>query len=501
MKSKLLFLFLGLTQLVSAQNFTEVTGTPFAGVMHSSIAFADVDGDNDQDVLITGIHFDWQVGPPGDRIAKLYTNDGSGNFTEVLGTPFEGVEEGSMAFADVDGDNDQDVLITGRSDAGSISKLYTNDGSGNFTEVMNVPFDGVTLSSIAFTDVDGDNDQDVLITGQNSSFAYTSKLYINDGSGNFTQLTNTPFEGVRNSSIAFADVDGDNDQDVFITGDGATNGAPISKLYTNNGLGAFTEVMGTPFVGVTYGAIAFADVDGDNDQDVLITGNLGSNLLGTSKLYTNDGTGTFTEVIGTPFPGLMASEVTFTDVDGDYDQDVLITGGFGSLVMPFTGLYTNDGSGTFTQIMETPFDELRDGSIAFADVDGDNDQDVLLTGTDLMVNYTAKLYTYDAGVLSLSDDLLEEPSRNLTPSTSLDLTLYPNPTTSDNLHVRFHSTEPNSINVRLYDLSGRLIRQQETFAGTGEQSLVLDIATLPAGTYFIRLHNGRESGIARFMVQ
>jgi hypothetical protein len=501
MKPKLFFLFLVFTQIVSAQNFVEVPGTPFTGVMHSSIAFADVDGDNDQDVLLTGITLDWQVGPPGDRITKLYTNDGSGNFTEVLGTPFEGVEEGSMAFADVDGDNDQDVLITGRSDAGSISKLYTNDGSGNFTEVMNMPFDGVTLSSIAFTDVDGDNDQDVLITGQNSSFAYTSKLYINDGSGNFTQLTNTPFEGVRNSSIAFADVDGDNDQDVFITGDGATNGAPISKLYTNDGLGAFTEVMGTPFVGVTYGAIAFADVDGDNDQDVLITGNLGSNLLGTSKLYTNDGTGTFTEVIGTPFPGLMASEVTFTDVDGDYDQDVLITGGFGSLVMPFTGLYTNDGSGTFTQIMGTPFDELRDGSIAFADVDGDNDPDVLLTGTDLMVNYTAKLYTYDAGVLSLSDDLLVDPGQNSPSFTSLNLTPYPNPATSENLQVRFQLTESSRINIRVYDSNGRLMREQQEFAETGEQTLVVDIAALPSGSYFIQLHNGKEAGIAKFIVQ
>jgi hypothetical protein len=111
MKSKLLFLFLAFTQIISAQNFTEVTGTPFTGVAQSSIAFADVDGDNDLDVLITGLNFMGQ--PPGVRISKLYTNDGVGNFTEVFGTPFAGVEEGSIAFADVDGDNDQDVLITG----------------------------------------------------------------------------------------------------------------------------------------------------------------------------------------------------------------------------------------------------------------------------------------------------------------------------------------------------------------------------------------------------
>ncbi len=67
-----------------AQNFTEVTGTPFTGVALSSIAFADVDGDNDQDVLITGLNL-VQQGTPGDRISKLYTNDGAGNFSGSFG--------------------------------------------------------------------------------------------------------------------------------------------------------------------------------------------------------------------------------------------------------------------------------------------------------------------------------------------------------------------------------------------------------------------------------
>lgn len=495
MKPKLLFLFLVFTQIVSAQNFTEVTGTPFAGVQESSIAFADVDGDNDQDVLITGVNL-VQAGTPGDRISKLYTNDGSGNFTEVMGTPFEGVEYGSIAFADVDGDNDQDVLITGRSDAGFSSKLYTNDGSGSFTEVMGTPFQGVNESSIAFVDVDGDNDQDVLISGHEVAspvYVPMSRLYINDGFGNFTEMPDTAFDGVRDASIAFADVDGDGDQDVLITGSGSTNGTGlISKLYTNDGSGNFTEVMGTPFVGVAYGAIAFADVDGDDDQDVFITGNDGSFSGGTSKLYTNDGTGNFTEVMDTPFPGLMGSSIVFTDADGDNDQDILISGGTGSLLLPYTGLYTNDGSGNFTKITGTPFDDLVDGSIAFADVDGDNDQDVLLTGVDLSVNYTAKLYLSDR-VVSSSNDLSVD--------TSLDLTPFPNPATSTNLQVRFHSTERNPISVRVYDLNGRLLSQQQEFAGTGAQTLVVDVATLPAGSYFLQLENGKESGIAKFIVQ
>ena len=133
MKLTSLLILLLLAQLLSAQIFTEVLGTPFDSVNYSSIAFADVNGDGHQDVLITGQKYLRQ--PPG-IITKLYTNDGTGTFTEVLGTPFQAVANGSIAFADVNGDNHQDVLITGdttfSANTVGVAKLYTNDGTGTF---------------------------------------------------------------------------------------------------------------------------------------------------------------------------------------------------------------------------------------------------------------------------------------------------------------------------------------------------------------------------------
>ena len=102
------------------------------------------------------------------------------SFEEITGTPFEGVFAGSVAFADIDNDNDQDVLITGRDDVEITysSKLYLNDGLGNYSIVSNTPFDGVGSSSVEFADIDNDDDLDVLITGQTSSpFQRISKLY------------------------------------------------------------------------------------------------------------------------------------------------------------------------------------------------------------------------------------------------------------------------------------------------------------------------------------
>ncbi|NND07026.1 MAG: VCBS repeat-containing protein [Saprospiraceae bacterium] len=165
----------------------------------------------------------------------------------MSGTPFDGVDKCSIAFADVDGDNDNDVLITGLTKISRISKLYTNDGSGTFTEMSGTPFDGVAFSSIAFADVDGDNDNDLLITGQIGS-AGIAKLFTNDGDGTFVEMTDTPFDGVLFSYIAFADVDGDNDNDLLITGLKRTNTSEtqISKLYTNDGGGEFTYPYAIP---------------------------------------------------------------------------------------------------------------------------------------------------------------------------------------------------------------------------------------------------------------
>ncbi len=366
-------------------NYTEVAGTPFDGVYLSSIAFADIDNDNDQDVLITGENNSNQ------RIAKLYTNDGDGNFTEVTGTPFEGLRTSSIAFADIDNDNDQDVLITGENSSDQrIAKLYTNDGNGNFSEVTGTPFDGVRSGSIAFADIDNDNDQDVLITGENSSDEKIAKLYTNNGSGNYTEVTGIPFDGVRYSFIDFADIDNDNDQDVLITGD---NGSPSAKLYTNSGSGNFSEVTGTPFDGVSGGSVAFADIDNDNDQDVLITGHDGGNSI--AKLYTNDGMGSFIEVTETPFTGIFHSSIAFADIDNDNDQDVLLVGINAYFNQLPAKLYINDGNGKFALVTGSPFDGVSDSSAAFADIDNDNDQDVLITGYNSSFQRTSELYSND----------------------------------------------------------------------------------------------------------
>ncbi|QTE22997.1 FG-GAP-like repeat-containing protein [Polaribacter cellanae] len=337
--------------------FTQVTGTGtgLPNVNAGSVAFGDIDNDGDLDVLITG--YTGSV-----EISKTYTNDGNGNYTEKQS--LIGVSDSSVAFGDIDNDGDLDILLTGYADVTTISKIYTNDGSGNFTETQNLI--GIGNSSVAFGDIDNDGDLDILLTGRVSGGSIISKTYTNDGSGKFTGKQS--LTAVDQGSVAFGDIDNDGDLDILLTGE--TGLAKISKIYTNNGNGIFTEKQSLS--GIISSSLAFGDIDNDGDLDILLSGSLSSGR--TSKTYTNDGNGNFTEKQS--LIGCFYSSVAFGDMDNDGDLDILLTGRSSSGKISKT--YSNDGNGNFTE--KQSLIGVDQGSVAFGDIDNDGDLDILITG-------------------------------------------------------------------------------------------------------------------------
>ena|GEM_PF-4097961 len=323
-------------------HYTLKSGTPFTNVVLGVSAFADIDNDGDQDLLITGSNSSVPT-----RIAKLYTNDGLGNFTLVSGTPFIGVYISDVAFADVDNDNDQDVLIVGKDNSNNkICNLYKNNGIGNYTLATGTPFNAVDSCSIAFADIDGDMDQDVLIAGASSS-GLISELYRNDGSGNYTIVTGTPFPVLLLPKIAFTDIDNDTDLDLFFSGwDGVNN---ILNLYSNDGNGNYTLVTGTPFISVGHASINFADVDTNGTNDVLLSGYNTQSSSRVTKLYTNDGNGNYTLLTGTPFTAIDDCYAAFGDIDNDGDPDLLMCGAING-TLASTALYRNTSCNISTGI-------------------------------------------------------------------------------------------------------------------------------------------------------
>ena len=71
-----------------------------------------------------------------DRIGRLYQNDGAGIFTLVDGMPFEGCQYCSMAFSDIDGDLDNDLLMVGYTPFGHIAKVYIKIREGSYCSLF-----------------------------------------------------------------------------------------------------------------------------------------------------------------------------------------------------------------------------------------------------------------------------------------------------------------------------------------------------------------------------
>ena len=118
-------------QTVSAQTIRyDVPQNPeeFDGVYSGAVAFADIDGDGDLDLVITGEPL------PNKSSTKLYMNDGAGNFTEKKASLIA-VSHGSVAFADIDKDGDADLLLTGVTSSGYYSATRGQQGYHGYIEI------------------------------------------------------------------------------------------------------------------------------------------------------------------------------------------------------------------------------------------------------------------------------------------------------------------------------------------------------------------------------
>lgn len=325
---------------------------------------------------------------------------------EIASNNLPTLSQGATALADVDGDSDLDLFVTGNNLGTYIAKLYLNDGTGIYTESVSNVFEGVSLSSVEFADIDGDNDQDLLYSGFDNAFNRKTKLYINDGLGNFTDDGANTFVGITSGSHAFADVDSDSDLDLILSGEiGATG---YTQLFINDGNGSFSEASNNPFPPLASSAIAFSDIDNDNDLDLLAAGFVAATQTNTTQLYTNDGNGNFSLVANTPFPDVVRGMLKFVDLDGDLDEDLIFSGQFDNANFgSSTQTYTNDGNGNFS--FTNSLINVQNGSIGTTDIDGDGDIDVLIGGLETIgagsFESTFNLYFNDGNGNLLKDDL------------------------------------------------------------------------------------------------
>lgn len=233
-----------------------------------------------------------------DGASYIWANDGNGNFernTDWIDLSINGsLGEGASGnygsvWSDIDSDGDIDLYIakcrqgvTSVTDERRINKLYINDGNGNYTEESVER--GLAIGWQSWTadmqDINNDGHLDVFVTNHD----YQAQLLINDGTGNFTELSNT---GVLVTGLAIQGVmrDFDNDGWVDILVSGSN-----SQLFLNNRDNTFTEITDA-FSSEGMQSYALGDLNKDGYIDVF--GGYASGFNNPSseqdKVWINDG--------------------------------------------------------------------------------------------------------------------------------------------------------------------------------------------------------------------
>ncbi len=391
---KLLLLIFSLISLNSiAQKFREITGHPFPALINSDYASADVDNDGDLDIVSSGLNYN----NSNTTETKLYINDGCGSFTLNTSNSFTGVYDGSVEFADIDGDGDPDLLVTGRTTPNVnnyVAILYENTGlfSGNFTALS------LNLNDIGgpaqFADFDGVNGVDIILGNVTGNNVLKTSIFLNNGSGGFTEKTGQPFATFYSTSLDVGDIDGDGDKDLFMTN---SSGA---KLYVNDGSGNFSELTGSSITAVYNSTSDFFDSDNDGDLDLFVTG-YQSGSGNTTNLYLNNGSGVYTNsgVVFTDAStgtGYQDASVALSDYNDDGKIDILITGETNAAPYRQISFFKNNGSNSFQLSYISQMTALQDGAIIAVDIDGDEDDDVIYSGWNN--SYQSKVYRNDLNI-------------------------------------------------------------------------------------------------------
>lgn len=258
-----------------------IAATPFTPSYGGDFDFADIDNDGDQDLILTGL--DASDVP----FTTLYRNLGNTNFTADTSTPFEQVGLSTVSFLDAENDGDMDVILAGTDKSNRKSTtLYLNNGNGMFTLNNTNSFTGISLGEIAIADADNNGYMDILITGLSAAGSVT-KLYSNNGNGLFKEITGTPFTGTSASALEFADFDNDGFMDILLLGAGNFNGvSALAHIYKNQGSNNF--VFSNELIATYFASAAIADIDGDNDLDFIIGGTHFTQPTRNPKMYVNN---------------------------------------------------------------------------------------------------------------------------------------------------------------------------------------------------------------------
>ncbi|CAM9828727.1 unnamed protein product, partial [Ectocarpus sp. 12 AP-2014] len=348
---------------------------------------ADLDGDGDLDLLAGSYWEDW---------VRWYENeDGKGTFSEAVAVASGYGGASSIDVGDLNGDGSPDVVVAFLTSF-QLTWFSNVDGLGDFSVGTDIDTyeDGDHARYVTVADLDGDGDLDVIMASKQGDRV---TWYENtDGEATFALGVDISTTADGAIALALADLDGDDDLDVL----SASVFSGLAWYENSNGSGAFSLGVSLEPADPAGGKdVVTADIDGDGDMDIISASFDGNHTAGNFPdgrilWLENDGSGSFAE--GRDI-GLLdsARNVVAVDLDNDGDVDLVACDGVGGHIVWYDNM---DGKGNFSEAIDIAID-VGVHSLIAVDLDGDGDIDIATATRD-----DAEVVWYENLLIEIDDD-------------------------------------------------------------------------------------------------
>jgi FG-GAP-like repeat/FG-GAP repeat len=361
------------------------------GVDATSIAAGDVNRDGIPDLVVAN---ECGSGTCTTGVVEVFLGKGDGTFGSPMSFGSGGLRPSSVSIADLNGDGLPDLVVTNAcadsSCTGGAVSVLLGKGNGAFNTPVSYDSGGLSASSVAIGDLNGDGKPDLAVANDcNVAYDCTSgSVGILFGNGNGTFSLNAVYGsgGQDASAIALADVNRDGKPDLVVatacSSENCTSGT-VSVLL-NGGNGAFQPAVSYNTGQQQADSVAVADVNGDGRLDLIVGNECGNQncVSGSVSVLLGVGNGTFQAAMSYDSGGTGTVSVTVADLDGRSNPDVVVVNQCDSdadCLNGTVGVLAGNGDGTFRAALSYSSAAFEANSIAIADVNMDGTPDLLVT--------------------------------------------------------------------------------------------------------------------------
>jgi enediyne biosynthesis protein E4 len=248
---------------------------------------------------------------------------------------------------------------------------------------------------VAVGDINGDGADDLFVGG---AFNQSGQFFIQQEGGGFSnKILTTQKKYEEDMGVLLFDADQDHDNDLYIVSGGnefeASSAYFQHRLFINDGKGQFSATANAlPQMNSSGSCVVAADIDQDNDLDLFIGGRLTPHAYPTAgKSYIlQNNKGVFSDVTDQIAPGLkdigMVTAALWTDVNNDNQVDLMVVGEW----MPITIFLNVKGKLSHKKNAVSNSSGWWN-SVTGADFDADGDTDYILGNLGLNSKYRTSL--------------------------------------------------------------------------------------------------------------